>query len=238
MEGIHPGAASATAPRALDHVALRVADVEAMVRFLSDHLGMGATEGDSGRMVVGPGGRSGKLVLSAAEGPVQAGALERVVFRVADLERAVAALPSGIRVSRPVSELAIFEGPEGLGLGLTQVLGGVDYDIDRLELNVAAPDEVALALAELGLVFRGEALHVGDKQVRVEQRPLPPPERPLLGHIAVLVDSVEAVEAQARAGGLELDSAASMPGGLTVLLPGPERLRLRFAERSIASPAS
>ena len=235
MESFHPEAHRASAPQALDHVGLRVADRDAMSAFLSEGLRMRVLERTEQLTVVGADAQHGKLVLLAAEGPREPGVLARVVFRVADLDRALASLPREFEVRRPLPEIALFQGPEGLRLGLTQVLGGVDYDIDHVVLSVAAPEDVTLAFAELGLVPRGGALHVGDRQVRLEHRPVPPGERPLLNHLGLLVESVDAVAAQARQRGLEIDRAAEAIEKLAVFVPGPERIRLEYLEHVGAS---
>jgi catechol 2,3-dioxygenase-like lactoylglutathione lyase family enzyme len=223
----HPEAHTATAPSALDHVALWVADPEGMAAFLCDHLGMQVIDSRDGFRLVGAEAARGKLALSAAEGPTQPGVLSRVVLRVSDLEGALAALPKGVAVDRPAPDIATFEGPEGLGLGLTPVLGGVDYDIDHVVLRVAALDDTAAALTELGFVPRGGSLHVADKQVRLEQQPTPPSDRPVLGRLGLVVESVEAVEAQARRRGLEVERAEDR---LALVVRGFERIRLEYIE--------
>jgi catechol 2,3-dioxygenase-like lactoylglutathione lyase family enzyme len=238
MESLPLEAHSASAPQALDHVALRVADRDGMAAFLSEGLGIRVLERTEQLTVVGADAHQGKLFLLAADGPREPGVLARVVFRVADLDRALASLPRGIDVHRPLPETALFHGPEGLVLGLTQVLGGVEYDLDHVVLDVAAPEDVTLALAELGLVPRGGALHVGDRQVRLEQRPVPPGERPLLDHLGLLVESVDAVAAQARQRGLEIDRAAEAIEKLAIFVPGPERIRIEYLEHVGASALS
>ena len=228
----HPEAHTATAPSALDHVALRAADPDGVAAFLCDHLGMHVVDGRDGFRLVGAEGARGKVAVSAAEGRREPDVLSRVVLRVSDLEGALAALPKGLAIDRPTPDIATFEGPEGLGLGLTPVLGGVDYDIDHVVLRVAAPEHTAAALTELGFVPRGGALHVADKQVRLEQQPMPPSDRPLLRHLALVVESVEAVEAQARRRGLAVDRTDG--AGLGLLVPGFEPIRLEYMEKERA----
>src|SRR5438034_4724614 len=114
---------------ALDHVALWVADRDTLADFACDHLGMHVIERTDDFTLVGADARRGKLTLFAAEGPRNPGVLGRVVLRVSDLERALAALPAALGVERPREDLALFEGPEGLGLGLVASSGHVvDYD--------------------------------------------------------------------------------------------------------------
>lgn len=226
-----PQADTATALLGIDHVALRVVDPEAMAAFLSDSCGMEAAESAEGFTVLGPAGGRTKLFLFEADEPPAPGVLERVVLRVSDLEGALGRLPSGLDVERVEPELAAFEGPEGLGLGLTSVFGGVDYDVDQIVLRVMDPDETTIAMAELGFVPRGGALHVADKQVRLRSGIRSAGEREPLSHIGVLVESVGAVRDQALRGGLQIDELTLAPNALGVYVRGPERIRVEYAER-------
>ena len=227
-----PQADIATALLAIDHVALRVLDRERMAAFLSEHCGMQRTESAEGFSVLAPADARTSLFLFEAEEAPASGLLERVVLRVSDLERAAAQLADRLEVKQVEPELVTFEGPEGLGLGLTSVLGGsVDYDVDHLVLRVMDPDETTIALAELGFVPRGGALHVADKQLRLRPGMRSAGENELLSHIGVLVESVEAVKGQALRGGLEFDELALPPNELGVYVRGPERIRIEYSER-------
>src|SRR5918999_2886153 len=95
-------------PRALDHVALWVADRDALARFLCDHAGMHIVDRTDAFTLVGSDARRGKLTLFAAEGPREPGPLERVVLRVSDLDRALASLPADLRVERESDGVATF----------------------------------------------------------------------------------------------------------------------------------
>ncbi len=227
-----PQADTATALLGIDHLALRAADPEAMAAFLAQCFGMERVESAEDFSVLSaPGGRT-KIFLSEAEEPPAPGVLDRVVLRVSDLERAVGLLPAGVRVDRTEPEVVTLEGPEGLGLGLTRVFGGgVDYDVDHIVLRTLDPDETTIAMAELGFVPRGGALHVADKQVRLRSGIRSAGEREQLSHIGVLVESVEAVKDQARRGGLEIDELTLAPNKVGVYVRGPERIRVEYAER-------
>ena len=228
-----PGADNATALLAIDHLALRVGDRDGMAAFLCEHCGMQRAESPEGFSVLAPAGGRTKLFLSEADEPPAPGVLQRVVLRVSDLERASALLPNGLEVSHADPELAVFQGPQGLELGLTAVLGGgVDYDLDHLVLRVMDPDETTVALAELGFVPRGGGLQVADKHVRLQPGIRSTGENELLSHIGVLVESVEAVRGQALRGGLEFDELTLAPNKLGVYVRGPERIRVEYTERS------
>src|SRR6184192_527706 len=126
-------------PLALDHVAVWTEVRDAIAGFVTAHLGMHVIERTDTFTLVGADARLGKLTLFEAEGPREPGVLERVVLSVSDLDAAVAALPDDLpREAR--DGLVTFEGPEGLGLGLTKADGPlVEYDINRVEVRVPDP---------------------------------------------------------------------------------------------------
>ncbi len=86
-----------------------------------------------------------------------------------------------------------------------------------------------MVLAELGFVPRGGALHVTDKQVRVEPNPGAAGDGPSLGHIGLLVDSLDAVEAQATPAAAQVETSDSHR--LCLHVRGPEHIRLEYTER-------
>ncbi|MFP5362302.1 MAG: VOC family protein [Thermoleophilia bacterium] len=215
----------------LDGVGLAVSDLEAMAAFLCGHLGMHELDRAPGRLLVGAGDGAATLTIVAAQRPREAGALRRLVLRVADVERAVGGLPAGTAVEGDQLELATFEGPEGLRLGFTLVAGGgIDYDVDHVRLRVSDPEQTRVALAEAGFVPRAAALHVADKYIALARSPAST-ERPLLDRIAVRVASAEAVAEQARERGLAIDDRAP-DGTVGIVLPGDEQIRIHFVERT------
>ena len=214
---------------ALDGVGLAVSDPTAMATFLCDHLGMHELDRTPARVVVGAGDRAARLTLVTAQGPREAGSLRRLVLRVADVPRAIAALAAGTAVAGDQLERAAFEGPEGIRLGLTMVAGGgIDYDVDHVRLRVADPEQTWVALAEAGFVPRADALQVADRYVALSATD-DRAQRPLLDHIAVRVASVEAVAAQARERGLAIDGRVQ-DDAFGIVLPGPEQIALRFLD--------
>lgn len=216
---------------ALDSVGLAVSDPTAMATFLCDHLGMHELDRAPGRVVLGADERAARLTLVASQGPREAGSLRRLVLRVADVRRAVAALPAGTAVAGDQLELATFEGPEGIRLGFTMVAGGgIDYDLDHMRLRVSDPEQTRVALAEAGFVPRADALHVADKYIALAASN-DRAQRPLLDHIAVRVATVEAVAAQARDQRTAIDERVE-DGAFGIVLPGAEQIRLYFVERT------
>jgi catechol 2,3-dioxygenase-like lactoylglutathione lyase family enzyme len=215
---------------ALDHVALWVADRDTLADFACRHLGMHVIERTDDFTLVGADARRGKLTLFAAEGPRDPGLLARVVLRVRDLESAIESLPDELEVTRS-EDVATFEGPEGLGLGLVARNGdAVEYDIDHVVLRVPEPASTLAGLAELGLVADGDRLTVGDKAVALEQGPPAVGERPLLNHIALLVDSGHEQLAEAQKRGIEVAEVRDAANTFAVFVWGPDRIKLEYVE--------
>ena len=222
--------AAAIEPTALDHVALWVADRDYVAAFLINHLGMHEIERTDEFTLVGAEARLGKLTLFAAEGPREPGVLERVVLSVTDLEAAVARLPADLARER-VDGVVAFEGPEGLGLGLAEAEDPqVEYDINRVIVRVPDPARAHDELEALGFEARGDALAVAEKELRLEVGERGREERPLLNHIALLVDSANGVRDEAERRGLEIDRFVDAENTLAVFVWGPDGIKLEYVE--------
>jgi catechol 2,3-dioxygenase-like lactoylglutathione lyase family enzyme len=217
-------------PTSLDHVALWLADRDAVTDLACDHLGMHVIERTDKFTLVGSDARRGKLTLFAAEGPRGRGALEAIILRVNDLSAALSRLPDELEVSMRPEGVAEFEGPEGLKLGLAERETEVDYDLDHVVLRVADVDRSAAAFAELGFERDGTKLSVAGKWLRLVEGGEPEGERPLLNHLAVLVDSAEAVEREARARGADVADVVDAPNTLAVFLWTPGRIKVEYVE--------
>jgi catechol 2,3-dioxygenase-like lactoylglutathione lyase family enzyme len=216
---------------ALDHVALWVADRDPLAEFAYSHLGMHEIERTDDFTLVGADARRGKLTLFAAEGPREQGALVRVVLRVRDFEGALDRLPAGLEIARPRDGLATFDGPEGLGLGLVSATDiDLDYDIDHVVLRVPDPAASRERFATLGFQPDGGRLQVGDKWMELEPGDGARVERPLLNHIALLVDSAGEVQRDAEERGVEIDDVKDAANTLAVFLRGPAGVRIEYVE--------
>jgi catechol 2,3-dioxygenase-like lactoylglutathione lyase family enzyme len=218
-------------PTALDHVALWVVDRDPLADFLCDHAGMHVVDRTEAFTLVGSDARRGKLTLFAAEGPRDPGPLERVVLRVSDIEQALAVLPSGLMVERH-GGLATFEAPEGLGMGLVEATGtDVEYDIDHVVLRVPDPAGASEGLAALGLRRESDdRLTVGDKHVRLVPGPTAETDRPLLNHIALLVDSGQEHLDEARDRGIEIAEVRDAANTFAFFVWGPDGIQLEYVE--------
>ncbi len=181
--------------------------------------------------LVGADARRGKLTLFEAEGPREPGPLVRVVLRVRALDSALAALPADLEIERSADGLATFAAPEGLGLGLVEVPDtDLDYDIDHVVLAVPDPDRTAERLGALGFAARGAELTVGDKALRLERGDPGEVERPLLNHLALLVDSGQAQLQEAERRGLDVAEVRDAANTFAVFIWGPDRIKLEYVE--------
>src|SRR3954452_722063 len=212
------GMSSPVTVNSLDHVALWVADRDAIADLACAHLGMHVIERTEKFTLVGADARRFKLTLFEAEDPRERGALVAVILRVNDLEAAVSKLPSGLELERRDDGVVLIAAPEGLVLGLVERETDLDYDLDHVVLRVEDADVSAEALGELGFEREGHRLHAAGKWVTLEGGGEPEGERPLLNHLAVLVDSAEAVELEVRSRGVEVADVVDAANTLAVFV--------------------
>jgi catechol 2,3-dioxygenase-like lactoylglutathione lyase family enzyme len=223
-------------PLTLDHVAYWLADRDALASFVTEHLGMHVIDRTDRFTLVGADARRGKLTLFEAPGPRERGALEHVALRVEDLDGALAALPEGLSVERPRDGAAFFELGEGVRLGLVEAETAVDYDLDHVALRSADPEATASEYASFGFDAARPGpsgcprVEVGGAWIELQPGEPGEPERPLLNHLAVLVESAEEHIAAARDLGIEIDDVVDAPNTLAVFLRGPEHVRIEYVE--------
>jgi len=217
-------------PKTLDHVALWVADRDRITDFLTERLSMHVIERTEKFTLVGTDARRGKLTLFEAEGPRERGALEHVALRVTDLERALAGL-GGVDVERR-DGAAFFDVYEGLRLGLVEAETDVEYDLDHVALFSAAPEETAKQYEQFGFAPEGDQrVEVGGAFVDFHSGDPGDPERPLLNHLAVLVDSAEDTLGEAKELGLEVADVVDAPNTYAIFVWGPERVKIEYVEQ-------
>jgi catechol 2,3-dioxygenase-like lactoylglutathione lyase family enzyme len=212
-------------PKTLDHVAFWVADREPIVDFLTRHVGMHVIDRQEAFTLIGSDARRGKLTLFTAEGPREQGAFKHVALRVSDLERARAALPGGNE-----AELG-----EGVRIRLVEAPTEVEYDLDHVALYSAEPEQTAEEYTTLGF-NAAEPSGEGHPRVEVggafvEFHPGDPgdAEKPLLNHVAVLVDEVDPVIAEAEERDI-VDNVVDAANTRAVFVWGPERVRIEYVE--------
>jgi catechol 2,3-dioxygenase-like lactoylglutathione lyase family enzyme len=214
-------------PHSLDHVALWVEDRAGLAAFLCDHLGMHVIEKTDSFTLVGIDAKLGKLTLFDAEGPRERGALKRVALRAGDLESVIERLP--VEVERGEDGVAELDAPAGLRLGLVEDKGP-EFDLDHIVLELAEPDSASAELERMGFQRRDGVLAVADRELRLERRRTDDRGRPLLNHVALLVDDALRVKDEAERGGLEVDDVKDAANTLAVFVRGPEGVRIEYVE--------
>ena len=207
-------------PTTLDHVALWVADRDAIADYATRRLGMHVIERTNKFTLVGTDARRGKLTLFAAEGPREQGALKHVALRVSSLDGA----PSAGEVG------------EGLELRLVEAPTDVEHDLDHVALWSADPEGTAREYLRYGFAEAepgpgGEPrVEVGGAFVEFHAGDPGDPERPLLNHLAVLVESADEQKADAEEQGIEVADVVDAPNTYAVFVWLPERVKLEYVE--------
>ncbi|TMM15896.1 MAG: VOC family protein [Actinobacteria bacterium] len=202
-------------PLTLDHVAYWVADRDSIADALTSKLGMHVIDRTDAFTLVGSDARRGKLTLFAAEGPRERGALKHVAWRMPDIdaERELE-LDDGVRI----------------------LLVPGEPDLDHVALFSRDPAATAAEYASYGFTPAAPGpsgcprVEVGGAWVEFHQGEPGDPERPLLNHIAVLVDSTDETIAAANDLGIEIDNVVDAANTYAVFLRGPEHVRIEYVE--------
>jgi catechol 2,3-dioxygenase-like lactoylglutathione lyase family enzyme len=202
-------------PRTLDHVALWVADRHRMAEVAVDRLGVRVIEQTDRFTLLGADARRGKLTLFDAEGPRERGPLARVGLRVSSLDGRDATVDLG----------------EGLEIVLVEAETDSELDLDHVALVSANPAEAVERWQALGFAPAGEGrVEVGGAYLELLAGEPGSPERPLLNHIGVLVDSVEEHRADAEDLGIAIDDLVDAPNTIALFVWGPDRVKLEYIE--------
>jgi hypothetical protein len=112
----------------------------------------------------------------------------------------------------------------------------VEYDLDHVALWSHSPEKTAEAYLELGFSSASPGrsgaprVEVGGAFVEFHQGEPGDPERPLLNHLAVLVESAEEHIAEARELGIEIDNIVDAANTYAVFVWGPERVKIEYVE--------
>ena len=218
-------------PKSLDHVALWLPERDALAEFAYAHLGMHEIDRTEKFTLLGVDARRGKLTVFDAPGPRERGILGRIALRVRDLAAALERMPDGLAVQR-AGGMAAFEAPGGVEMALVERPGtDLDYDLDHVVIRAADPEASARALHGLGFDAEGEGnMAVAGKHVVLEPGGVEEGERPLLNHLAVLVDSAAEVEEMAPRLGAEVADVVDAANTLAVFLWAPDRLKVEYVE--------
>ena len=205
-------------PNTLDHVAFWVTERAAITDLVTRDLGMHVVDQQDNFTLVGSDARRGKLTLFDADGPREPGAFKHVALRVNSLEG-----PDRYKL------------PNGIEVQLVEAPTDVDYDLDHVALYTADPEVTAEAYLDYGFspalpkdgVLRVE---VGGAHVEFHQGDPGQTDRPLLNHLAVLVDSADDHKRDAEDAGIEVESVVDAANTYAVFLWGPDRVRIEYVE--------
>ena len=220
-------------PTALDHVALWVADRDPLADFLCDHAGMHVVDRTDAFTLVGSDARRGKLTLFAAEGPRDPGALERVVLRVSDLERRARrpAERAGGRTSAAASPPS--RRPRASAWVWSRRPAPTSSTTSTTWCCASpTPRARGEGLAALGLRPEADDRLHGRRQARAPRAPDATAEtdRPLLNHIALLVDSGQEHLDEARDRGIEIAEVRDAANTFAFFVWGPDGIQLEYVE--------
>ena len=206
----------------LDHVALWVADRDPLADFLCEHAGMHVIDRTGKFTLVGADARRGKLTLFEADGPRERGSLGHVALRVRDI-------PAGV-AGEERDGMVVVDAPEGLRVAFVRTDEGDEFDLHHVALRVPDPDEALAELSQLGFERENGALVAGDKRVVFEPGgDGAEPEKPLLNHLALLVDSYKEHAENAERRGLEYEEVDAA-NTWAVFVTGPYGIRIEYVE--------
>jgi catechol 2,3-dioxygenase-like lactoylglutathione lyase family enzyme len=210
-------------PKTLDHVAFWVDERAQVVAFLERHLSMHVITEDEKFTLMGTNARRGKLTIFDAEGPRERGAFKHVGLRVSDLDAARRLLPDDAG--------EVFEAGGGIALTLVEAETDVEYDLDHVALWSDDPAATASNYERYGFAPAGpNRVEVGGAFVEMHEGDPGDGERPLLNHVAVLVDSADDVIAEAKEQQIEVESVVDAENTYAAFLWGPERVRVEYVE--------
>src|SRR5438105_1625246 len=108
--------------------------------------------------------------------------------------------------------------------------------LDHVAHRSASPEETAGEYASLGFTPAASGpsgvprVEVGGAFVEFHPGEPGAPEKPLLNHLAVLVESADEHIAAANDLGVEIDNVVDAPNTYAVFVWGPERVRIEYVE--------
>lgn len=185
-----------------------------------DRLGLRVIEQTDRFTLLGADARRGKLTLfdaalSNSPGPRERGALGRIGLRVSSLDG-----------REPFVDLG-----EGLEIVLVEAETDSELDLDHVSLRASDPAAAARGWERLGFTpVGGGRLEVGGAFLELVHGDPGSPERPLLNHVGVLVDSVDEHQAEAEELGVEIDDLVDAPNTVALFVWGPDRVKLEYVE--------
>jgi catechol 2,3-dioxygenase-like lactoylglutathione lyase family enzyme len=207
-------------PKTLDHVAFWLGEREPIAETLTTRFGMHVIDRQDNFTLVGADARRGKLTLFDADEPREQGAFRHIALRVSKL---------------PGDAESEVELGQGVRLKLVEAPTDSEYDLDHVALYSANPEETASAYEQFGFDPATPSpdghprVEVGGAYVEFHPGEPGDPEKPLLNHLAVLVDSVDEHIAEAEEMGV-VDNVVDAANTRAVFVWGPDRVRIEYVE--------
>ena len=211
---------AAVNPKTLDHVAFWVADREPIVDVATSRLGMHVIDRQEDFTLIGSDARRGKLTLFGAEGPRDRGAIKHVALRVTQV---------------PDAGPTELDAGEGIEIKVVQAPTDVEYDLDHVALYTRTPEQTAQEWTALGFNAASPSadgnprVEVGGAFVEFHEGDPGSSDKPLLNHVAVLVDSADDHTAEAEERGI-VDRVVDAANTKAVFVWGPDRVRIEYVE--------
>jgi catechol 2,3-dioxygenase-like lactoylglutathione lyase family enzyme len=203
-------------PKTLDHVAFWVTERDAIAAALMSHLRVHVIDRQDTFTLLGADARRFKLTLFDAEGPRDAEPFVHVALRVNRL---------------PDGHAETFVAGDGLRVVLVEAPTEADYDLDHVALRTIDPRATAAEYERYGFSPAGAGrVEVGGAFVELQAGNVRPTERPLLNHLAVLVDSADDVVADAEELGIHVESTVDAANTYAAFLAGPDGVRIEYVE--------
>jgi len=198
----------------LDHVALWTDERDPLADFLCERAGMHVIDKTDAFTLVGVDAKKGKLTLFEADGPRERGALGHVGLTVHDAELA-----------------GDVSAPGGLDLQFVDHREGDEWDLHHVRLRVPDPRHAVNEFLQLGFDPGDgpESVTAGDKTIYFVEGENGNVEKPLLNHLALLVDSYKEHLETARERGLEHEEVEA-ENTWAVFVTGPYGIRIEYVE--------
>jgi hypothetical protein len=125
---------------------------------------------------------------------------------------------------------------EGLRLGFVEAPTEVEYDLDHVALWSRSPEQTAREYEGLGFTQANPGpsgaprVEVGGAFVEFHVGEPGDPEKPLLNHLAVKVDSADEHISEAKERGIEIADIVDAANTYAVFVWGPERVKVEYVE--------
>lgn len=215
--------------KSFDHVALWVDERLRLEKFIADVSGMHTIERTESFTLLGGDARRGKITLFDGDGPREPWCLHRVTLRVPQIAACRLRLGTlGIPMAESGPGEIRFVAPGGVPFGLVE--GPDDVDLQSVVLTVQDPVRAAGELRQMGFRDGDDGLELGGRSVYLRAGRPRPTKRPLLNHLALLVDSAERARREAEELGFEIDRVVDAPNTVAVFVAGPEGIPIEYVE--------